>query len=123
MKKSFLKAIMLILTIIMAAGCAKPAFNGNRTSNDKQFIMDYTILNTTKTHEMKLQEGTVIDVVLEDNSGRLDVLVIDSSGKELYKGDNASSGKFSLKVPKTDTYTFSVKGTNAKGTVSFKAES
>lgn len=39
-------------------------------------------------------------------------------GQELYRGDNASSGKFSLKIPKRGTY--KVAGSKAKGGVSFK---
>ncbi len=41
-------------------------------------------------------------------------------GEEIYRGDDASSGSFSLEIPKTGTYKFSVTGTNAKGSVSFK---
>lgn len=41
-------------------------------------------------------------------------------GQEIYRGDNASSGKFSLKIPKTGTYKFAVTGSKAKSGVSFK---
>ena len=118
MRKFFFGAV-LCMVLIAAAGCTKTVFSGSSTGNDRQFIMEYSVLNKTETHEMKLEEGKVVNVVIENNSGRLEVLVKDSDGEELYRGDNAASGKFSLKIPKTDTYTFSVKGTNAKGGVSF----
>lgn len=46
----------------------------NRISNDTQFTMDYSILNKTETHKMKLKEGGNIDVIIENKSGRIDIL-------------------------------------------------
>ena len=82
--------------------------------------MDYSILNCTKTHDIKLEKGTTINVVIKNKYGNLHIFVSNSNGEEIYKGDNPTSGKFSLEVPKTDTYKFSVTGSNANGSVSFK---
>lgn len=122
MKKFSLIIILSMIILVIVTGCSKQVFNGNRTSNDTQFIMDYSILNRTEKHEMKLEAGVFVDVIIENKSGRVDILVADANGKEIYKGDNASSGKFSFKIPKTDTYKFSVTGSKAKGSVSFKVE-
>lgn len=120
MRKSLFLIILNMLIFVAAIGCSRQVFNGNRTGNDKQFIMDYTVLNKTELHEIRLKEGDKIDVIIENKSGRIDILVTDTEGKEIYRGDNASSGKFSLKIQKTDTYKFSVAGSKAKGSVSFK---
>jgi threonine dehydrogenase-like Zn-dependent dehydrogenase len=72
------------------------------------------------THDMKLEKGAVINVIIENTSGYLDILITDSNGEKMYKGDDAASGKLSIEIPKTDTYKFSVTGSNAKGSVSFK---
>lgn len=120
MKKFSILIVMIILILVLATSCKKQVFNGNRTGNDEQFIMDYSVLNKTDSQEMDLEEGTIIDVVIEDESGRVDILVTEVDGEEIYRGDDASSGSFSLEIPKTGTYKFSVKGTNAKGSVSFK---
>lgn len=119
MKKFSLLIILSMFILIIAAGCSKPAFNGNRTSNNVQFIVDYSVLNRAETHEMKLKDGANINVIIENKSGRVDILVADANGKEIYRGDNAASGKFSLKIPKADTYKFSIAGSDAKGSVSF----
>ena len=118
--KKFYLLIISILIFIISTGCGKQVFNGNRTGNDEQFIMDYSILNKTETHEMNLKEGDTIDVIIESKSGKVDVVVSDSSGKKVYVGHNASSGEFSFEIPKTDTYKFSITGRDAKGSVSFK---
>jgi hypothetical protein len=120
MKKLSLFMILSVLILILATACNKQVFNGSRTSNDAQFILQYSILNSTKTHEIKLEKGSIINVIIESKSGSVDVFVEDAEGEKIYKGDDTASGKFSLEIPKTSTYKFSVTGKNAKGSVSFK---
>lgn len=120
MKKLSILMILSMLILVIATGCSKQVFDGNRTSNDAQFVMEYSILNCTKTHEIKLEKGAIINVIIESNSGRVDILVEEVNGEEIYKGANATSNEFSLNVDKTGTYMFTVTGNNAKGSVSFK---
>jgi hypothetical protein len=122
MKKLSLVMILSVFVLLINTGCGKQVFDGSSTGNDEQFIMDYSILNCTKTHDMKLEKGTNINVVIENKSGQLDILISDSNGEKIYKGDNAASGKFSIEIPNTDTYKFSVTGKNAKGNISFKVD-
>lgn len=121
MRKSNLIIGLAVLIFIFSMGCSKQVFDGNRSSNDKQFIMNYSVLNRTETHEMKLEEGTIVNVTIENKSGHLDIVVAGTSGREIYKGNNAVSGNFTVQIPKTDTYKFSITGTKAKGSVSFIA--
>lgn len=120
MKKLSLLMILSVLILLIATGCRKQVFVGSSTGNDVQYIIDFSVLNSTKTHEIKLEKGTTINVIIEKKSGKLDILVSDSNGEKIYKSDNANSAKFSLVMPKTDLYKFSVTGSNAKGSVSFK---
>ncbi len=120
MKKiSFLFAISFLM-ILIATACGKAVFDGSCTGNDKQFIVDYNVLNCTKTHQMKLKKGTTVKVVVESKSGRVGILVEDTKGDDIYNNINAISENFSLEIPRTDTYNFSVSGSEAKGSVSFK---
>lgn len=119
----FKKNVLVVLSIMLlftVTGCGKQVFNGNRISNDTEFIMDYSILNRTESHQMRLNEGTNIDTIIENKSGRLDILIKSENGKQIYVGNNAASGNFTIKIPETDTYIFSITGNNAKGSVSFK---
>lgn len=121
MKKSSLLIIIFIFIMAITAGCDKqPTFDGSRTSNDVQFIMEYSVLNDTKTHEMELKQGSIIDVIIENKSGRLDIIVKSADGQEIYRGNNASSDKFSINIQKTGKYKFLVTGAKAKGSISFK---
>jgi hypothetical protein len=72
------------------------------------------------THEMKLKEGTIVDVDIVNKSGNLSILVKSNDGQEIYRGDNAITSNFSITMPKTNTYIFYITGENAKGSVSFK---
>jgi hypothetical protein len=120
--KKFIQVIIFCVIIFTTTSCQKQIFDGSRTSDDKQFILDYSVLSKTITHEMKLEQGTVIDVSIEDTSGRVDILVTNEDDKKIYRGDNASSGNFSIEIPESKTYKFSVTGNKAKGSVSFIVE-
>lgn len=111
--------MILCASIFIAASCEKQVFDGSRTSNDGHFILSYSILNCTKTYDMKLEKGTLINVAIENKSGHLYIFIEDSSGNRIYNGDDVSSGKFPIEVQKTDTYKFLVTGKKAKGSVSF----
>lgn len=120
MKK--LTSLLLISALLLSlfTGCGKQIFDGSRTGNDKQFIMDYKVLNKTETHEMKLDKGAKVDVAIKNKSGRLDVIVESADGKEIYKGNDIESGQFTLEIEDSGTYKFTVIGAKAKGSVSFK---
>ena len=121
-----MKKIFIFLLIFFISGCAdknaNAVFNGSKTANDNQFIMEYEILNTTYTEKLELKKNEVIKVEIVNDSGNLNISVIGESGEKVYKGNDISSSSFSLTIPKDDTYEFSVEGKKAKGSVSFKKE-
>ncbi len=119
MKRYFLILIISALLIAALAGCQEQVFDGSKTGNDKQFILDYSVLNRTMTHEMELKQGMVIDVNIENRSGRVDILITDANGESIYRGDNASSCSFSIEAQEAGTYHFTVTGSNAKGGIRF----
>lgn len=120
MKKFTRLMILGVLILLITAGCSKQVFNGSVTGNDEQFLLDFSILNTTKTHDIKLEKEQNVDVVFEVESGKLEIFVEDTSGEKIYEGNTDTSGKFTLGIPKTDTYKISVTGKKAKGHISFE---
>jgi hypothetical protein len=120
MRKFINLTIMGLLIILTVNGCTVQVFNGSRTGDNNQFIMNYTVLSRSETHEMKLEEGSTIDVDIENKSGRLDILVEDINGEVIYKGNNVSTGEFSIVIPKTNNYIITVSGKKAIGSVAFK---
>ena len=71
------------------------------------------------THRMDLNENDVIDVEIVKNQGKLDISVTDEEDNIIYKADDASSGMFSLEIPRSGIVEFKVSGRNASGLVSF----
>lgn len=107
------------LVLLLTVGCAKPQFEGSETADDTQFALEFTLLEGTRAHSMRLQPGDIVDVIIQKDSGRLDILVEASGGEVLYRADNADSGVFSLLIQKEYTYKFSVTGVDAAGSVTF----
>lgn len=120
MKKALSVIILSLMIALIITGCTKTEFDGNRTSNDKQFLLDFTVLNCTKSHEMELEEGSKIDVSINKESGNIAILISGTDENIIYKSDDAESWEFTVTVPKTDTYTLDVTGKDAKGSVCFK---
>jgi hypothetical protein len=118
-KALFVAALCMILCL---SGCQQVNFDGSRTSNEDQYIIEYRVLNKTDSAELQLSAGDVVDVEIVANSGKVDVLVKHSDGTEIYRGNDATTGSFKLDIAKAGTYQFSVSGDNANGSVRFIKE-
>lgn len=120
MRKSTLLFIISLLEIMILTSCRNQTFDGSRTSNDKQFILSYSVLSKTISHEMDLVKGTKVDINIEDKAGRVDILITNNNNLDINKDVSASSGDYVLEIPESDTYKFFVTGNKAKGGISFK---
>ena len=115
-------AVILVAAFsILFSGCSKEDtyFDGSCTSSETQFILDFEVMHKTLTHIMNLEANDNIDVIISRSRGELDIAVTDMGGNSIYRGDNASSGEFSLVINRNDSYEFKVTGRNASGFVSF----
>ena len=119
MKRTCILLLLSLLMLLLATACAVPRFDGSETADESQFTLAFTKLEGTRSHSMRLQPGDIVDVVIEVESGRLDIKVASSDGEVLYQADDADSMVFSLMIQKEYTYKFTVKGRNASGAVSF----
>ena len=119
MKKSIVLLVTTLVIVILASACSSKEFTGSETIGEAGYTIEYTTLNTTKTREVTLDKGTTIDVVVANQTGELNLLVTDSHENVVYDGNYALSGVFSIEIPETDLYTFSVTGVGAQGVVSF----
>ncbi|MEL7592056.1 MAG: hypothetical protein AAGU17_12275 [Anaerolineaceae bacterium] len=120
MKKTIGITLLLIAALLLLSACG-PRFTGTETTDATHFALDFTQLDGTKAHEMTMDEGAIVDVVIEPESGRLDILVSGEKGEVIYQANDAESMIFSLIIRKAYTYKFVVIGENAAGAVSFTA--
>ena len=118
MKKSVFAGILCISLTLLSA-CGHATFNGSSTGNDTQFIMEYSIFNTSDHREMALKTGDVIDTTVVSDDGSVDIQVENSAGEAIYSETDVPTSEFEISISQDDVYTFTVTGHEAKGSVSF----
>ncbi|GFO85118.1 hypothetical protein [Anaerostipes butyraticus] len=111
-----------ILLIISLAGCS-PDFNGSRTGNDSQFIMKYTAFNTTDSQDLLVEAGDKINAKIVIDGGHLSIKIQKGQEEPVYESENVFfSNDFDLDIEESGTYTVTVTGKKAKGSVRFVVE-
>lgn len=116
--KKYLSILCIIILVLASAACGT-AFNGSRTGNDSQFIMEYTIFNTTDSQLLELEEGDIIEAEIVNNAGSLSVRIQKGENKPIYENKNVSAATFEIEIEESGTYEITVTGEKAKGSVSF----
>lgn len=120
MKKIFGIFYILILTSLLSA-CGGPSFDGSRTGNDSQFVMKYEIFNTTDGQRLLLEAGDILRAEFVVDSGALSVKIQKDTDIPIYESSNiAASDNFDVAIEESGTYTITVTGKKAKGSVSFQ---
>ncbi len=110
---------MGIFIIYMLDRDNNQVFSGSKTSNDNQFLLDFDILNSTISSTMLLSEGEMIETSINIKKGDVDIFVENENGISAYRGNDVETSKFIIGIKETGTYTFSVKGSKAEGSVYF----
>lgn len=95
-------------------------FNGSSLLNPDEIALDYSILNGSFTHTMRLQSGDVLDVALQVDEGTLGIAIEGSDGTSLYQNDNLDTSQFHLEISQTDSYQVTITGSNTKGSIHLK---
>lgn len=95
-------------------------FNGSSLLNPDEIALDYSILNGSFTHTMRLQSGDVLDVALQVDEGTLGIAIEGSDGTPLYQNDNLDTSQFHLEISQTDSYHVTITGSNTKGSIHLK---
>jgi len=119
MKKSITFILVLVVSL---TSCTPSLFNGSRTGNNNEFLMDFTKLNMTDKQLLSLEQGDIINVEIVVDSGEL-IIKIESYDAQLliftgeFKGGNTYTEQ--LTISESGAYEFSVTGIKAKGSVSF----
>lgn len=122
MKKitTIFSAVLLILSL---SACSLD-FDGSRTGNDTQLIMEYTAFNTTASQDLVVEAGDIIhaEIVVED--GHLSYKIQKDDDEPIAESEGIFfSVEYDFDVEESGTYTVTVTGENAKGSVKFVVES
>lgn len=118
MKKILLIVCTLALMVSLTACDSK--FDGSRIGSDSEFIMEYRVLNTTDTQDLIAESGDIISGNIIVNKGSLSIKIQKDDEEPIYENNGISvSNEFDVEINESGTYTVSVTGEKAKGSVSF----
>lgn len=117
--KRMLSALCAILVIVFLTACSSD-FDGSRTGNDNEFSMEYKVLNKTDSQDLSLQDGDKISAKIIVNGGTLAIKIQKDDEEPIYESDGISvSNEFEIEIDESGTYTITVTGKKAKGSVNF----
>lgn len=112
--------ILCSLILVLSLTACVSDFDGSRIGNDSEFVMDYKIFNTTDSQDLMVAEGDIIhaDIVVE--GGHLSFKIQKDNEEPVYESESIFfSHEFDVEIEESGTYTVTVTGEKAKGSVSF----
>lgn len=121
-RKTFWVSCLLILVLSLTA-CGSD-FDGSRIGNDSEFTMDYSVLNKTDSQDLVAESGDTISAKIVAVKGSVSIKIQKDNEVPIYQGEGASiPGEFDVEIDEGGSYTVTVTGKKAKGSVSFTVES
>lgn len=122
MKKFF--CVICSLTLVLSLTACGAYFNGSRIGNDREFNMEYTVLNAIETQKLIAKSGDTIHAKIVVEKGSLSIKIQKDGESPIYKSNDIStSNEFDVEINEGGTYTVTAAGKNAEGSVSFTVES
>lgn len=121
MKKYFAFLCSMILAFTLTA--CRTEFNGSRLGNDNEFVVNFNILNTTDSQELTVSSGEMIHVQIMVEGDSFSFKIQREDEEPIYEDEGGSfSDEFDVESEESGTYTVTITGKNAKGSVTFKVE-
>ena len=118
MKKQLVILCSCILALSLTACGAD--FDGSRTGNSDEFVMDYKVLNKTDAQDLMAEKGDTIHAEIIVEGGSLSLKIQKDDEVPVYESEDVSfSDEFDVEIEESGTYTVSVTGEKAKGSVRF----
>lgn len=115
MKKIF-TSILILVSVVSFSACNFTKFDGSRTGNESQLIMQYDVLNMTDSQ--KLAAGDILRFDVVSQSGSVDIQLQKGKEDPIYEGTDIPTSAFQVVIQDDGTYTVAVTGKRAKGSVS-----
>ena len=122
MKRIFVCAVIWIFIFSLTACASGTTFDGSRTGNENQLMMQYKVFNTTDTQEFELAAGDIVNFEVVSKSGSIDILLQKGEEEPVYEGTDILTSTFQVDINDSGRYILSVTGKNAKGSISVTKE-
>lgn len=113
--------ILYSLIFVLSLTACGADFDGSRTGNNNEFVMDYKVLNKTDSQDLIVEKGDTIHAEIIVEGGSLSFKIQKDDNVPIYECKDVSfSDEFDVDIEESGTYSVSVTGEKAKGSVSFK---
>ena len=110
--------IFSVMLLIISLPACSPDFNGSRIGNDNQLIMEYTAFNTTDSQDLVVEAGDTIHVEIVIEDGHLSYKIQKNDDEPIAESESIFfSEEFDVEVKESGTYTVTVTGEKAKGSI------
>ena len=84
--------------LLTLAACSLTKFDGSRTGNESQLIMECKVFNTTDSQMLELYEGDIVDFAIVSDSGEVDIVLQKEGSEPIYKGKDIPTSSFQVVV-------------------------
>lgn len=112
--------ILCFFILVLSLTACGADFDGSRTGNNNEFMMDYKVFNKTDSQDLIVEKGDTIHAEIIVEGGSLSFRIQREDEVPVYEGEDVSfSDEFDIDIEESGTYTVSVTGEKAKGSVSF----
>ena len=112
--------ILCSLILVLSLTACGTDFDGSRTGNNNEFVMDYKVFNKTDSQDLIAEEGDTIHAEIIVEGGSLSFKIQKDDEVPVYEGVDVSfSDEFDVEINEGGTYTVSVTGKKAKGSINF----
>jgi hypothetical protein len=95
-------------------------FRGTETKEDNLYIIDFQILNSSRSHDMNLHAGDTIDVHVIKEFGSCTIYIECFEWESYFVRFDVSTIDYVVPITETGSYHFCVEGNNATGYIKFK---
>ena len=111
---------MCSFILVLSLTACGADFDGSRTGNNNEFMMDYKVFNKTDSQDLIVEKGDTIHAEIIVEGGSLSFRIQREDEVPVYESEDVSfSDEFDIDIEESGTYTVSVTGEKTKGSVSF----
>ena len=111
---------MCSFILILSLTACGADFDGSRTGNSNEFVMNYKVFNKTDSQNLIVEKGNTIHAEIIVEGGSLSFKIQKDDEVPVYEGVDVSfSDEFDVEINEGGTYTVSVTGKKAKGSINF----
>jgi len=112
--------MMAIMTTLSACSAVKGSIVILENADGTGFTMEFQEWSAKNKCELFLNKGDEVKIEVVSEDGEIAFSVNGRNGSEPYRGNDLSSGMFTITVSETDDYVFAITGKDATGKITVK---